>query len=264
MSTKEMPEVIFHYTSNEVLLKILQGKSLRLSARHYLNDTMEGEQFFSILKTHTSRPDEAKIDSIKKTLDPFEFFVACFSSHGDLLSQWRGYTSNAAGVSIGFSKVAISRAIKSSKEALLYKVAYADDFSTINKNYPDRAKTIHAILTKQGSPSADAIQAFAKERWAIKPTGFEEEQESRLIVTIDTGAGLLNPKTKGFEVDYFATASEVREFCVFNFGNFKKLDFIESITLGPNNKTNTDSLKRHLDVLGMGHVKVMRSAISYR
>lgn len=74
----------------------------------------------------------------------------------------------------------------------------------------------------------------------------------------------MRPKTKGLEIGYCATTTEVREFCDFKFGDFEELDFIESITLGPNNRTDVDALKRHLANMGFGDVQVNRSAISYR
>ena len=183
MSTKDMPDVIYHYTSNEALLKILGSKSLRLSARHHLNDSMEGEQFFSVIKTRDSKSDEGRVAAIRHALNLFEVFVACFSASGDLLSQWRGYAGNGSGVAIGFKKAAISKAIKGHSESLLYNVAYADDFIDLPS---PRAKTINALLSSSGTPRPKAIQSFAKERWSIKPKGFAEEKESRLIITFDS------------------------------------------------------------------------------
>lgn len=261
MSTKEMPDVVYHYTSNDVLLKILSGKALRMSARHHLNDTMEGEQFFSLLEKHKSQPSRANLDLVRRHLEPFEFFVTCFSSHHDLLSQWRGYATNGAGVAIGFKKKSITSAIKGSHEVLLYTVAYA---GCLNELPAERLKVIDAIFSSSGAPGHEAIQSFAKERWAIKPSGFSDEQESRLIVTIDTRTQRIKPKTKGLEIGYYATSTEVREFCDFRFGDFEELDFIDSITLGPNNRTDEDALKRHLANTGFAGVQVNRSAISYR
>lgn len=261
MSTKEIPDVIYHYTSNEVLLKILSAKALRMSARHHLNDTMEGEQFFTLLEKHKSQPSSATLDSVRRHLEPFEFFVTCFSSHYDLLSQWRGYATNGAGVAIGFKKKSITSAIQGSYEVLLYPVSYASSLSELPAG---RINVIDAIFSSSGTPGQEAVQSFAKERWAIKPNGFSEEKESRLIVTVDPRTQGIKPKTKGLEIGYYATMTEVREFCDFKFGDFDGLDFIESITLGPNNRTDVDALKRHLANSGFGDVQVSRSAISYR
>jgi len=261
MSKLEIPEVVYHYTSNDVLLKILEHKALRLSAKHHLNDTLEGDQFFALLKTHPSVPDSLRIDSLRDALDPFEFFVTCFSSLGDRLSQWRGYAANGTGVSIGFKSKAILNVIKGSQEALLYPVAYADE---VGKLPSDRINTINAMLTSTGSPRPNAIQAFAKERWAIKPSGFEEEHETRLVLTIDSRSGKLHPITPGFRIGYLATGSEVREYCEFLLSSTVEADVIESITLGPNNRTNEDALQRALLHFGLSNVVIKRSQLSYR
>ncbi len=261
MSTNQIPDVIYHYTSNDVFVKILDGKSLRMSSRHHLNDSMEGEQFFSLLKTHPNQPNEANIDVIRHTLDPLECFVTCFSSERDLLSQWRGYARNGTGVAIGFKKEDILQAIKGSREVLLYDVEYVHDFQDVSS---PRASTINAILNSSGLPSSYMCQTLAKDRWAIKPKGFAEEKESRLIVTLDSSSGALNPTARGFQVGYFGAESEVREFCEFRFGEFSSLTFIDSIILGPLNRTDESALKRYLSRIGLGSVTVSRSASTYR
>lgn len=261
MSTALIPEVIYHYTSNDVLLKILEGGALRLSAKHHLNDSMEGEQFLSLLETHESNPNAAKLAGVREALGPFEFFVSCFSSCGDRLSQWRGYASNGTGVAIGFKKAAIVNSIKGSHEALLYPVEYADDLRQVS---PGRAATINAIVTSPGDPSPQALQSFAKERWSIKPSGFSEEKEIRLILTIDGGSGALQPTTPLFTIGYFATATEVREFCDFKFGSQPDECYLESITLGPTNRTDLVVLRRLLDSRGYKAVAIKRSELSYR
>lgn len=261
MSTREMPDIIYHYTSNDVLLKILAGKCLRMSSRHHLNDTQEGEQFFALLEKHESRPDKNKIDAIRQALIPFEFFVTCFSAENDLLSQWRGYAGNGTGVAIGFRKQAIKTAIEGSNEALLYSVNYADDLQSLPQS---QVLTVNAMLKSSGMPGDAATQAFAKERWAIKPKGFAEERESRLIITLDSRPGALKPNTKGLHIGYFSAPSEVREFCEFRFGDFPALKFIASITLGPNNRTDETALRRYLVSIGFDDVEVYRSGISYR
>lgn len=261
MSTALMPEVIYHYTSNDVLLKILEGGALRLSAKHHLNDSMEGEQFFSLLETHESKPDAAKLAGVREALSPFELFVSCFSSCGDRLSQWRGYASNGAGVAIGFKRAAIVNAIKGSHEALLYPVEYVDDLRQVSRS---RANTINAILTRPCEPNSEALLTFAKERWSFKPSGFSEEQEIRLILTVDGRSGALQPSTPLFTIGYFSTATEMREFCDFKFGMQSNEGFLESITLGPTNRTDQAVLRRLLNSRGYSAVSIKHSELSYR
>lgn len=261
MSKTDTPDHIYHYTSNDVLMKILDGQSLRMSARHHLNDTLEGEQFFTLLEKHDSHPDQEKIEAVRQTLAPYEFFVTCFSSERDLLSQWRGYAKNGTGVAIGFRTQAIRAAIKRSHEALLYPVVYADDCRGLPTK---QANAINAILSSSGTPSTSVIQSFAKERWAIKPKGFAEEKEFRLIITLDIRSGGLKPETKGLHIRYFATSTEMRECCEFRFSDFPNERFVASITLGPNNRTDEAVLRRYLASIGLADVEVLRSSISYR
>jgi hypothetical protein len=257
MSTRDMPPIIYHYTSNDVLLKILEGKSLRLSARHHLNDTMEGQQLFFLMKDHDTKPDEEKIARIRNCLDSVEAFVSCFCSDGDLLSQWRGYAGNGTGVSIGFKTKGITEAIKPSHEALLHKVVYADNLNDIPT---ERVRTINEWLTNPRTPKEKAIHTFAKERWAVKPKGFSEEKEFRLIATVKSCADGLQPSENWIQPGYMAVGSEVREYCDVKFD----LNIIDSIVLGPNNRTDELVLKRYLTRLGLSEVNITRSASSYR
>lgn len=256
-----MPDVIYHYTSNDILLKILEDGALRLSSKHHLNDTQEGEQFFSLLSTHKSNPNIRRLSSIRIALETFEFFVTCFSTCGDRLSQWRGYAANGTGVAIGFKRSEIVRVIKGSHEALLYPVAYANDVQQLPQA---RLTAIDALLTSAGEPSLKALQSFAKERWSIKPSGFSEEQEIRLILTINAHSGVLQPITTGFKINYFSTATEVREFCAFEFREVTDKCIVDSITLGPNNRTNIMALNRFLKSRGYGDVSIHKSKLSYR
>lgn len=261
MSTKDIPEVIYHYTSNDALLKILRSKALRMSSRHHLNDEMEGEQFLALVAERFDQEDSDKLKSIKAHLERFEPFVTCFSSEPDLLSQWRGYASDGTGVSIGFKKQPIIKAIGGGHEFLLCMVKYTDIFDKL----PKHAKSvIDAILGSNGIPGEQAFHAFAKERWSIKPKGFSEEKEIRLILTINRQSQCVKPGNDRSKIDYYATSTEVREFFDFDLGNNDGGDFIESITLGPKNKTNEEVLRRCLADLGFDRVKIKHSNLSYR
>lgn len=261
MSSSRIPDYIYHYTSNDVLVKILERKSLRLSTHNYLNDAMEGKQFYKLLEKHPSQPGIEKIEIIEQALSPFELFVACFSSECDSLSQWRAYAGNGEGVAIGFSTKAILSVIKGCQEALLYPVVYADNYSDLTK---DQARLVDSIMISSGTPKRSGLQSFAKERWAIKSNAFSEEKEFRLIITLDLSAGVFQPSLSNISVEYFAVPSGVRESCFFRFGDFLGESFIDSITLGPKNLTDEAALKRYLYKLNMPHVKVLRSKVSCR
>lgn len=118
-----LPEVVYHYTSMENLLKIVISGCLHASNINYLNDISE-------LRFYTSSviqrlPDYRRLNGrpfkgLSKCLQdepqrPFPWlpFVACFSADGDSLPQWRSYCRSGNGVSIGIRTVCLSKAVVS-------------------------------------------------------------------------------------------------------------------------------------------------------
>jgi len=130
--TAERPpeDLLFHYTTLDGLLGILETWNLWATDVRYLNDFREfaneadlltrGEQ--RALELIANDPEEIAPDSvheIRRHIQGMVFvmkhksndarggtYVACLCENGDLLSQWRGY--GQAGVSLGFSRDALS------------------------------------------------------------------------------------------------------------------------------------------------------------
>jgi hypothetical protein len=112
------PPVLFHYTSMDGLLSIVETGRMRATHIRYLNDWSEAETMWNlVLGRLQERKDSAKsveesthlsgiIDLARARHLPSDF-VASFSEEGDDLSQWRSYCSGAAGFSIGFSSEAL-------------------------------------------------------------------------------------------------------------------------------------------------------------
>jgi hypothetical protein len=102
-------DILYHYCSTASFHAIVQSHSLWLSSLSLSNDTMEGKQIASAIARLAKKDelDEAHIRSlqdgirfIEENIDGLGF---CLSKESDLLSQWRGYAEDAAGVAIGFS-----------------------------------------------------------------------------------------------------------------------------------------------------------------
>jgi len=135
------PELLYHYTDQKGLIGILGGKEKCIWATHinYLNDTSEGRIFADLLLSglkyrQTLEPRApvsplglyagllaVSIDGLEtgnphldEALDSgtgaFSWirnqgaFVASFSAKADLLSQWRAYSDETGGYSIGFAR----------------------------------------------------------------------------------------------------------------------------------------------------------------
>jgi hypothetical protein len=89
--------LLYHYTSIEVLLSVLDNDTFWLGNSVYSNDRSEGHLYFD---------DDAKLlDWLNDTLGlrlekNYDDYVLCLCRDGDKLSQWRGYCNNG-GVAIG-------------------------------------------------------------------------------------------------------------------------------------------------------------------
>jgi hypothetical protein len=105
----ELPAVLYHYTSQQGLLGILQKKELWATQIQYLNDEVEFSHAWSVLLESLPRREEklpaqlSMVDDLKRDVARrFHVCVCSFSRVDDQLSQWRGYCKPGNGFSLGF------------------------------------------------------------------------------------------------------------------------------------------------------------------
>tara|TARA_R110002033_G_scaffold121307_1_gene164274 strand:+ start:5331 stop:5984 length:654 start_codon:yes stop_codon:yes gene_type:complete len=103
--------MLYHYTSLDGLIGIINGNSVWASHCKYLNDSVE---YIHALNFPVSFSNNIYIDddylapfglSIRKALDKMvhkNIYISSFSEKPDLLSQWRGYCPPGRGICIGF------------------------------------------------------------------------------------------------------------------------------------------------------------------
>src|SRR5262249_52684615 len=116
-------EVLHHYTSLGGLLKIVSTKTILATDSRYFSDAAEmahAVELIDIIINHEFTLGRLPRDEISvKLFTQFREwlnshmrygrgpYVACFTTQGNLLSQWRGYTPPAKGVSVGFDPSAL-------------------------------------------------------------------------------------------------------------------------------------------------------------
>jgi hypothetical protein len=111
-SKNSLKRNLYHYTSLDVLYKIIENREFWISNSEYSNDKEEkefaieimSEQIEKVVKAHNIS-DDIK-EKIFKKIDEFESgdsYILCLSEDKDLLSQWRGYGDFGKGVSIGLN-----------------------------------------------------------------------------------------------------------------------------------------------------------------
>lgn len=113
-ATDAAPEMLYHYTSAEAALKIVETGQLRATHASFLNDSSEfqygTEKYSEVLKKIKNSPSHGT--RARKFLDSHAInelltqhstaFAFCLSAEGNQLSQWRAYSGHHTGYSLGF------------------------------------------------------------------------------------------------------------------------------------------------------------------
>ena len=198
-----VPDILFHYTSQNGLLGILRTKKIWATDLLYLNDASEFN--------HAIRIAQDQLDKLRKSLQGGDLhllnriadlltlshnrhiYTASFSEDGNALRQWKLYGSNYRGFSIGFSRLDLE--IHGGKSSsFLQKCTYDEQ---------EQSKIIHSMLEPhlQGfrdtmsnpNRASDNLQAIIDHyaEWfygdlmviasALKNSSFEAEREWRLV-----------------------------------------------------------------------------------
>lgn len=195
------PPILYHYTSADALLSILESGKLRVSSIEQLNDKAELRYSVSIFRAHVDRlfaveqtaEGSELFQHIKQQLDTLDItgiYVASFSADGDETGMWRLYGDRGKGFSFAFP---------------LYKVEHWGGFPGKCHYSPAKADEfcISALTTvrdalllevKAGlSPNFESLAASFL--WRIsyfgllfKPHAWADEKEWRLI--------FMNPNTE--------------------------------------------------------------------
>ncbi|RYU59696.1 DUF2971 domain-containing protein [Methylolobus aquaticus] len=223
----ERPEILYHYTSYAGLHGILKSHSIWATDCEYLNDPSEGHVAISLIESYidsikgVSSHCQCLLKSIRDRLEhykpdaaPFSYFIACFCTSGDLLSQWRAYGASASGYALGFSaedfggygRMDVRRIIYDGEtQGALIKGAIdgacdALDM-TIKHTLPDQQDP-QDIITQFSNFLSDHLHQFML---TFKHRSFAEENEWRIVIPFsrDTDTDLLRFRSaNGLPVPY--------------------------------------------------------------
>lgn len=216
----DLPEVLYHYTSAQGLLGILQSRVLWATDTRYLNDDQELRYGSAILLDALNTaadvldPDnsydpqdraKAKATELRMAAEIIEHgaifdsnelgdaYVACFCDDWDQLGQWRGYGANGGGFAVGFKASALVKLghklqIPDDKPNVLavpgpHEVSYGPEATTA------RCKELVRVLTKL-SPNANPVAAGHFDAYRLclpqlafmKDSAFSGEREWRVLV----------------------------------------------------------------------------------
>ena len=200
------PAVLYHYTSMEGLLGIVQSGRIRASDSRYLNDRTESTHIYELLKNHISQKvikttgtDRKCHEDLLLALEKptiYDVFVASFSERGDWLSQWRAYSRGGIGFSIGFDAKSLragyisdtSSGKPQSVRGQLANVRYlSNDADSSLDEVLNAVKEIAVSMSTIANPPIGLGEATARCLAVFAPMfkhrAFEEEREWRLILS---------------------------------------------------------------------------------
>jgi hypothetical protein len=287
---------LYHYCNASAFASIIVERRIWLSSLSLSNDTMEGKIVGATFRglIERSELDERTATTIMNAVDRleevFDGLGFCLSGNGDLLSQWRGYSQDGRGFSIGFSKEYLEVLSKKkdvgehgfSLNEVIYdpeehKNALQPIFAQVMADIEaGRLNVPHppGLLTGFGDPAAgerfkrdeenylDAIrQMMLKVLMAVfhlftlKHQAFREEQEWRLISHLLKG--------EGDACDFRVSGDRLipyRSFPLKALG----IPAIDEVILGPKNATPEFVVSKLLLQNGFTGVSVKRSSATYR
>lgn len=114
---KEYNGTLYHYTTAEGLIGILQSNKIWATSAMFMNDINEinygtklvKNMLYELKNTTSSSTQEYLISHLYEKYDPeqiveknLDTYVACFSEKKDKLSQWKGFSNQGVGYAIGF------------------------------------------------------------------------------------------------------------------------------------------------------------------
>lgn len=202
--------------------------------------------------------------------------IACFSSEPDLLSQWRAYSGDGDGFTIGFSVEALQRQIKAFSDQQipirLWTVSYeTQDQENILDQYLGEYQAARPVEMRD----MDELFRIAMNTYSIvwtvaaicKNHGFHEECEHRILLMPmlreDETGGLPVPDLGTSPLQFRVTDREIIPYYTFSFPE----NAITDIWLGPKNyaRNNVDALQSFLRANGynVDNIKISLSEATY-
>ncbi len=286
ISGDNIPNILYHYCGVKEFHGIFSSKQFWLSNATFMNDYMEHR--WLIEKARKRIQELSKTSShaehykrLFKYLDDDNVpYIFCFSSKGDMLSQWRAYSGDGAGFAIGFTFKYISEQVdklKGNRYSIgLYEVEYDE-----NKQLEFIDKSVEFYIdnlskTKPDELKTEAIEAalhICNSATVCKNPGFIEEGEWRIVLFpsvtgwIPGGEVIKWPifyDLGSSDICFRVSANRIIPFFKFTFTP----DAITEIYLGPKNyaREKDYSLRMFLQNQDFNpeSIKIINSAATYR
>jgi len=271
-------ELLYHYTTTDSFLSIVNGGELWASHIRYLNDTSEQRLAWDHVRARISNRLKTASDEVRERLLPFQslanspldldLYVLCFSKDGgDRLSQWRGY-GESGGVAIGFEAGELikrcSHFVTECSRNRPYPMGWAflNQVRYVEPTEDDQSNLVIDLFIDNPNPT-ETESRFSKEEVFslrislssanLKHKAFQEENEWRVAI-FDVPAE---------SVQYRCRRSMIVPFVGFDLGKGSpEWPLIQRVVVGPSphQSETAAAIMKRLD----GRIVVEKSSVPFR
>jgi hypothetical protein len=272
-------ELLFHYTTVESFVSIMNSGQLWASHIRYQNDTSEQRLIWDHVRARikarleaTSGNDRDRLllfQSLASSPLELDLYLLCFSKDGgDTLSQWRGY-GGSAGVAIGFDPGELKKRCSGFTEAMSHNQPHPmgwafllDEVRYIEPIGDEQSHQIIDIIIDNPNPTVHESRFSQEEVFSrrislsssrFKHKAFQEEKEWRIAI-FDVPADSVQLRTR---------RSMMIPYVPFDLGKDQSVwPLVQRVIVGPSSHQieTIAAIKKRLD----DRVVVVGSSIPYR
>ena len=183
-----VPKKLYHYTSKDGFLGIIENKTLWASEILFMNDGKEACIPLEILKELLEENKNEWKDFLElyESVRGVETYVISFSEKKDDLNMWRAYGDNASGICIEFNSCTLFETLIENHE----KIKSMKWRKCIYDKQEQKDKIQSLLDSEKGSNDLNSKSRFEKLldfSTYFKDESFKDEHEWRIVVELNTG-----------------------------------------------------------------------------
>ena len=214
LNSQELPETLFHYTTQNGLQGIIESSTFYFSAMHMLNDASEVSYMWNLLQEqkellikekekdyaygefvegfyrYAENEELCKEIFLNHNMPDFlNIYSVSFSVNGDSLHQWQGYTkSDGVGCNISFSEDELRRSFSEKvKDLARNNSEFMSELERRNKKIED-----YCPLFFHGSMIYEEVkQVNAIKRLFVEFGEFYQREENRIAFEMGQKNGIM-------------------------------------------------------------------------
>jgi len=264
------PEIVYHYTNFNKFISIIGSKSFWLSDASMMNDSHEiiwiDRLIYKVAQEKVTSENKERLNNLLQAVKSSraKAYIFCFSEKRDLLSQWRGYTDDAAGISVGFSTKAFGLDVRMP----------VTSFNLVNNKslaccYYDESEIImkiEAIIDSYlSNTNSLAINYLVQLSYICKNHTFSSEKEWRMVYVPwifklqDDSRDIMDLNA---DIKFRSNGNDLIEYSEHELEISSEL--IPEIVLGPKCSVDIDTLEYFLVKNNLKNTEIRKSDSTYR